>query len=114
MITQLDRLELTEGDTFNQDYVLTDADDSAIDITGYSITLGAKVNLDDTTSFWTMTAVIDPDQVTNKGKFSFTGTVPASTIGKYTIRIVDTGAGVTTEVAGGSDIRIYPSAYVAP
>ena len=111
---QLDRLELTEGDDYFQEYLLTDADDNPVDMTGYTGSFDAKVNLDDDASVWTMDIVVDADQVTNKGKFSFTGTVPSKFEGKYTIRIVDAGDDTKTEVAGGSDIRVFPSAYVAP
>lgn len=111
---ELDRLELTAGDDYFQEYLLTDADDNPIDMTGYTGSFDAKVNLDDTTSVWTIAMVVDPDQVTNKGKFSFTGTVPAPFIGKYTIRLVDAGSDVQTERAGGSDIRVFSSAFVAP
>ena len=111
---QLDRLELTESDDYFQEYLLTDEDGNQIDITGYTGSFDAKVNLDDIASVWSMLVVVDPDQVTNKGKFSFTGTVPSNFIGKYTIRLVNASTKVRTEVAGGSDIRVFPSAYVAP
>ena len=111
---QLDRIELTEGDDYFQEYLLTDADDNPIDMTSYIGSFDAKVNLDDDASVWTMAMVVDADQVVNKGKFSFTGTVPSNFIGKYTIRIVDAGSKTKTERAGGSDIRVFPSGYVAP
>ena len=111
---QLDKLELTAGDNYSQDYLLTDADDNPIDMTSYTGSFDAKENLDDSASVWTMAMIVDPDQVTNKGKFSFTGIVPSAFIGKYTIRIVDGSDKTNTERAGGSDIRVFPSAYVAP
>lgn len=111
---QLDRLELTEGDNYFQEYLLTDADDSPIDMTGYEGSFDAKVNLDDTASVWTIAMVLDPDQVVNTGKFSFTGVVPSPFLGKYTIRIKDASDKTDTQVAGGSDIRVFPSAYVTP
>lgn len=111
---KLDRLEETEGDDYFQEYQLTDADDNPIDMTGYTGSFDAKVNLDDTTSVWSMTLVPDPDQVANIGVFSFTGVVPSKFEGRYTIRIVNASAKTQTEVAGGSDIRVFPSGYVAP
>ena len=111
---QLDRLELTEGDNYLQEYLLTDADDTPIDMTGYTGSFDAKVNLDDSASVWTMAMAVDADQVTNTGIFSFTGTVPSKFEGRYTIRIVNASAKTNTEVAGGSDIRVFPSGYVAP
>ncbi len=110
---QLDRLELTEGDNYFQEYIITDADDNPIDMSGSSGSFDAKLNLDDTTSVWTIAMVVDPDQVANTGKVSFTGTVPTTFIGKYTIRLV-IASKTNTQVAGGSDIRVFPSAYVAP
>ena len=111
---QLDRLELTAGDDYFQAYILTDADDNPIDMTGYEGSFDAKVNLDDPVSVWSMAMVVDPDQVANTGKFSFTGTVPAKFGGKYTIRIEDASDKTDTQVAGGSDIRVFNSAFVAP
>ncbi len=111
---QLDRLELTEGDDYFQEYQLTDANGNPIDMTGYTGSFDAKVNLDDIASVWSMAMAVDPDQVANKGKFSFTGTVPSKFEGKYTIRIVNTGLKTDTQVTGGSDILVLKSAYVAP
>lgn len=111
---QLDRLELTEGDDYFQEYLIVDSDDNPVDITGWAANFAAKENLDDTTPLWNIAGVIDADQVTNKGRFSFTGTVPTAFSGKYTIQIITSGADINTEVAGGSDIRIFPSANPAP
>ena len=107
---QLGRLELTEGDSYFQEYLITDSDGNPLDITGWSGNFAAKENLDDTTTKWSVDAVIDADQVTNKGKLSFTSTVPSAFSGKYTIKLTNATAQITTEVAGGSDIRVFPSA----
>lgn len=113
-VIQLDPINLTEGDSFTAEYVITDSDDNAIDLTGWEGTFDAKVNLDDATSVWSIDGVIDPDQVTNKGHILFAGTVPSPFSGKYTIRLVNTASQVNTSVAGGSDIRVYPSGHVSP
>jgi hypothetical protein len=110
---QLDRLELTEGDNYFQEYTVVDDDDNPIDMTGSSGSFDAKVNLDDPASVWSMTMDVDPDQVANTGKISFTGVVPAKFEGKYTIRLV-IASKTNTLVTGGSDILVLKSAYVAP
>ncbi len=111
-IEQLDRLELTEGNDWQETYVLTDSDDAPIDITGYTITFAAKLNLDDTTLAWgPFNATPAPDQVANKGQFSFFGeTVPAKFEGKYQLDIKNAGDKLLTLVAGGSQIRVFSTA----
>lgn len=57
-------------------------DDTAVDITGAAIIFSVKFRVDDTTSLFTRIVgtgiVIDPDQVTNKGKYQLS-LVPANT-----------------------------------
>ena len=110
---ELDRLELTEGDDYLAEYVVTDDNGNPVDMTGSTGSFDAKVNLDDTASVWSIAMAVDADQVTNKGKISFTGTVPAKFEGKYTIRLV-IASKTNTLVAGGSDILVLKSAFVAP
>ena len=110
---ELDRLELTEGDDYFAEYVVIDDDGNPVDMSGSTGSFDAKVNLDDPASVWTIAMVPDPDQVTNTGKISFTGVVPAKFEGKYTIRLV-IASKTNTLVTGGSDILVLKSAYVAP
>ena len=88
------------GDSWPKGFLLVDKDTSLpLDLTGYGVKLTVdtrKDPTDETTQVFQVVGVVDPDQVVNKGKLTFTPTavqtdqLPVSYY--YDIEMTDTSA----------------------
>jgi len=76
-MAELGIIEWYRGDSFSLEFTVQDEDDDAIDLTGSSLlfTVNSTKNPTDITDQeFEVAGVLDPDQVANKGKVSFSPT----------------------------------------
>ncbi len=80
MTTLMSNIDWYRGDSFPIELTIKDSSTTpsiAIDITGYSFKLTVdtlKAPLDDSTKVFEVIGIVDPDQVANTGKLTFTPT----------------------------------------
>ena len=100
-------IEYSRGDSY---YIVLWLKDNVtkeyIDITGYTFLMTVdpdKAPIDDTNNIFQLEGLVDPDQVTNRGKFSFKPTeIESDATGKlyYDIQFVDPDGNKRTFVKG--------------
>ena len=100
-------IEYSRGDSYPLSIRLKDKNTKEyVDITGYTFLLTvdpSKAPDDDINNIFQVAGVVDPDQVVNKGRVSFTPTeLDSNSVGKYfyDIQFVDLSAHKRTFVRG--------------
>lgn len=96
-------IDWRRGDSFPITLTVNDSDGNPIDLTGYTfkLTVNSEQDPTDTTNQqFQVVGVVDLDQVTNKGKVSFTPTASDTDLDKatyfYDVEMTDTSSHIRT------------------